>query len=204
MGNNNWWRTRVHFILIRIGENMLWELFTTFFKIGAFTFGGGFAMIPIIQKEIVDKRGWIEEDNFLDIISVAQSAPGPIAVNSSIFVGYTIKGLPGAIICTIGTVLPSFITILVVAKFFYAINNNIIIEKVFMGIRPAVVALISSTVYRLVSKSHFSYLALGIALLTTIIIVFVDINPIFMIIAGVLGAIIYNKYIKYKIGTFNK
>ncbi|HEY4543824.1 MAG TPA: chromate transporter [Tissierellaceae bacterium] len=181
---------------------MLLELFFTFFKIGAFTFGGGFAMIPIIQKEIVEKRGWIEEEDFINIISIAQSSPGPIAVNSSIFVGYTIKGFIGALICTLGTVLPSFITILVIAKFFSQVQDSVIIERVFLGIRPAVVALIFSTVYQLVTKSHFSTLSLIVAVITTLVIVFVNINPIYMIIFGVVGALIYNKYIKVRLNSF--
>ena len=167
---------------------MLWEIFLTFFKIGAFTFGGGFAMIPIIQQEIVEKKNWIKEEDFIDTISIAQSAPGPIAVNLSIFVGYKIKGFPGAVICTMGTVLPSFIIILLIAKFFYQFKDNHIVEKIFLGIRPAVVALI-------VYKSRFSYVDLLIALITTLIIVFLNINPVYMIIIGALGSVVYNKVV---------
>lgn len=174
---------------------MLWEIFLTFFKIGAFTFGGGFAMIPIIQQEIVEKKNWIKEEDFIDTISIAQSAPGPIAVNLSIFVGYKIKGFPGAVICTMGTVLPSFIIILLIAKFFYQFKDNHIVEKIFLGIRPAVVALIFSAVYKLVYKSRFSYVDLLIALITTLIIVFLNINPVYMIIIGALGSAVYNKVV---------
>ncbi|HLR21597.1 MAG TPA: chromate transporter [Tissierellaceae bacterium] len=172
---------------------MLWEMFLTFFKIGAFTFGGGFAMIPIIQQEVVEKRHWVEEENFLDTISIAQSSPGPIAVNSSIFVGYQIKGVTGAIIATLGAVLPSFIIILLIAKFFYQFIELEIVEKVFLGIRPAVVALIFSTVFNLVYKSRFSYLGLGVALIVALIIVFLNINPVFIIILAALISVIANK-----------
>lgn len=203
MGNSIRWNIRCCFILgKKKDDNMLWELFKTFFKIGAFTFGGGFAMIPIIQKEVVEKRGWIDEDKFIDVISIAQSAPGPIAVNSSIFVGYTIKGFPGALVCTLGTVLPSFGTILVIAKFFSTIQDNVIIDKVFSGIRPAVVALIFSTIYQLVSKSHYNTLGLLVGVLTALVLVFVDINPIYMILLGAIGAVIYNKYIKIRLNSF--
>jgi chromate transporter len=177
---------------------MLWEMFLTFFKIGAFTFGGGFAMIPIIQQEIVEKKGWIKEEDFIDTISIAQSAPGPVAVNSSIFVGYKIKGFSGALICTLGTVLPSFITILLIAKFFYQFKDNHIVEKVFLGIRPAVVALIFSTVYRLSYKSHFNYIGLSIAFITTLVIVFFNINPVYAVICGGLGSVLFNRYNKSK------
>lgn len=173
---------------------MLWEMFLTFFKIGAFTFGGGFAMIPIIQQEVVEKRNWIKEEDFMDTISIAQSSPGPIAVNSSIFVGYKIKGFKGAVISTIGTVLPSFITILLIATFFYQFKDNSIIEKIFLGIRPAVVALIFSAIYRLVYKSHFTYVALFIALATALVIVFLNINPVFMVVLGAVVSVLINRF----------
>lgn len=174
---------------------MLWKMFLTFFKIGAFTFGGGFAMIPIIQQEVVDKNNWIKEEEFIDTISIAQSSPGPIAVNSSIFVGYKIKGFLGAVVAALGTVLPSFITILLIARFFYQFRDNTIISKIFQGIRPAVVALIFSAVYRLIYKSQFTYLGIGIALATALIIVFLNINPIFMVILGALVSIVVNRFI---------
>ncbi len=177
---------------------MLWEMFTIFFKIGAFTFGGGFAMIPIIQQEIVSRKKWVKDEEFIDIISIAQSSPGPIAVNTSIYVGYKIRGFPGAIIATLGTVLPSFIIILLIAKFFYQFKDNIIIEKIFLGIRPAVVALILSAIYSLIHKSHFEYIHLAIALATALIVAFFDVNPIYMIIFGVVLSITINKFRKNK------
>lgn len=172
---------------------MLWEMFITFFKIGAFTFGGGFAMIPIIKKEVVDKKNWIKDEDFIDIISIAQSSPGPIAVNSSIYVGYKIKGFPGAVCSGLGTVVPSFIIVLIIARFFSAFSGNIIIEKIFMGIRPAVVALIVSAIYGLVKSANFNSIQLFLAITTALVIVFLDINPIYMIILGVAISIIINK-----------
>lgn len=172
---------------------MLWEMFITFFKIGAFTFGGGFAMIPIIKKEVVDQKKWIKDEDFIDIISIAQSSPGPIAVNSSIYVGYKIKGFSGAICSGLGTVMPSFIIVLIIARFFSEFSGNIIIEKIFMGIRPAVVALIVSAIYGLLKSASFNYIQLLLALTTTLAIVLLDINPIYMIILGVVISIIINK-----------
>lgn len=168
-------------------------MFLTFLKIGAFTFGGGFAMIPIIQKEVVDKKKWIKDEEFIDTISIAQSSPGPIAVNSSIFVGYKIKGFKGALICTIGTVLPSFLIILLIAVFFTQFNNNPMFEKVFMGIRPVVVALIFSAVYKLITKAHLGYKDLAISLIATLTLVIFNITPIYIIIVGVLSRVVYNK-----------
>lgn len=172
---------------------MLFSMFITFFKIGAFTFGGGYAMIPIIQEEIVDKKKWIDDDEFMDAIAVAQGSPGPVAVNTSIYVGYKIKGLPGAISATLGTVLPSLLIILAIAMFFYQYRENAIIDKVFLGIRPAVVALILSAVYKMMKKSKFGYKRLLISLGTVLIIVFFSISPIYLIIAAGIGGIVYNK-----------
>ena len=163
------------------------------FKIGAFTFGGGFAMIPIIQQEMVEKNNWIKDEDFLDIISVAQSAPGPIAVNASVYVGYKIKGLPGALVAAGGTVLPSFLTILLIAIFFSRFSENIIIQKIFLGIRPAVVALILSAIYGLLKSSRLNRGQLLLALTSFFIIVFLDLNPIYMIILGIAISIFYNK-----------
>lgn len=172
---------------------MLWEMFLTFFRIGAFTFGGGFAMIPIIQEEIVEKRKWINEEDFLDTISIAQSSPGPIAVNISIFIGYRIKGFKGALICTLGAVLPSFFIILLIAMSFSKFKDNKILEKVFAGIRPAVVALIFSAVYTLSYRSHFHYKGLIVAVIAALVIVVFNINPIYLILTGAIGSIILNK-----------
>ena len=122
---------------------MYWESFKTFFKIGAFTFGGGYAMIPIIESEIVEKRKWISKDEFVDLIAVAQSCPGVFAINLSTFIGYKIKRVPGAICTTLATALPSFIIILLIALFFHSFQDNPVVESIFKGIRPAVVALIA-------------------------------------------------------------
>lgn len=172
---------------------MLWKMFLTFFKIGAFTFGGGYAMIPIIQEEVVEKKKWIDENEFMDAIALAQASPGPVAVNTSVYCGHKLKGFPGAIACTLGTILPSFITILVIAIFFYQFRSNPIIDKVFMGIRPAIVALILSAVYKMWKKSNFGYTKLIVAFVAMLIVVFVDISPIWIVIAGGLGSVIINK-----------
>lgn len=172
---------------------MLWDMFTTFLKIGAFTFGGGFAMIPIIQDEIVDKRKWISSEDFIDAISIAQAAPGPIATNTSIFIGYKLKGIVGALVCLIGTTLPSLFIIVIIAKYFYQFRDNAIIEKVFLGIRPAVVALILTAVYKISYKSQLGYDKMIVGLLVALIIVFFKVSPIYLVILGALGYVIVNK-----------
>lgn len=123
-------------------------LFTTFFKIGLFTFGGGWAMISIIEREIVDRHHWIERDDFLDLLAIAQSLPGILAVNIATAVGDKIRGGKGSVVASAGTILPSFLIILLIAIFLTPdmIKHNRVISSIFMGIRPAVVALIVAPV----------------------------------------------------------
>ena len=127
---------------------MLKNLFLTFAKIGAFTFGGGWAMISIIQREVVDKHHWLEEAEFLDLLAVAQSMPGILAVNISVVVGDKLRGLRGSIAAAAGTILPSFLIILAIAMFLTpeTITSNPTLTAIFKGIRPAVVALIIAPV----------------------------------------------------------
>lgn len=174
---------------------MLWKMFITFFKIGAFTFGGGYAMIPIIQNEIVDKYKWIDAEEFIDALLITQTSPGPVAVNTSIYVGYKLRKIPGAIICTLGTVLPSFIVISIIARFFTLFRESAIMEKIFMGVRPAIVALILSAVYKLF-KSNIKeniYSKLLIIGLTVGAIIFLQISPIWIILLAGIISVAYNK-----------
>ena len=173
---------------------MILDMFLTFFKIGAFTFGGGYAMIPIIVKEVVEKKNWITNEEFMDAIAIAQASPGSMAVNSSIYVGYKLKGLKGAIACLLGTVIPSFLIILLIATFFYRFRNNEILDKVFLGIRPAIVALILSAVYQLIKNAGLGYDKLLVALATTLIIVFLGVSPIWLILIGAVGSVFINKF----------
>lgn len=127
----------------------LHTIFLSFFKIGMFTFGGGYAMIPLIEKEVIDRRRWIERQEFLDLLTLAQSVPGPISLNTAVFVGYKCRGLRGAAAALAGTVLPSFAIILLIALFFADIRQNPVIDAAFKGMRPAVVALIIGPVISL-------------------------------------------------------
>ncbi len=173
---------------------MLFKMFITFFKIGAFTFGGGYAMLPIMQKEVVEKNKWINTEEFMDIIAVAEVTPGPVAVNTSSYVGFKRAGFKGAVVCTLGTVLPSFLIILFIAMFFGHYRNNPIIEKMFMGIRPAVVALILSAVYKLKKGMNITVFTIIIAIATVGIILLFDVNPIFVILVVAFSSIIYGKF----------
>ena len=126
----------------------LTTIFVSFLKIGMFTFGGGYAMLPLIEQELITKRRWIEQKEFLDLLTLAQSVPGPIAVNTSVFVGYKVRGLRGAAAALLGTVTPSFVIILVIAVFFAGIRHNPVVDAAFKGMRPAVVALIIGSIVK--------------------------------------------------------
>jgi chromate transporter len=171
-----------------------WEMFVTFFKIGAFTIGGGYAMVPLIEKEVVGNKRWIEKEEFIDMLALAQSAPGPIAVNTAVFVGYKTGGYPGIILTVLGSVLPSFIIILIIAGLFTGIKDNPAVEKIFKGIRPAVVALIAAPVYRLAKNSGINRKTIAIPVTVVLMVVFVKISAVYVILASALGGILFMKY----------
>ena len=161
------------------------QLFTTFFKIGAFTFGGGWAMISIIEREIVDKHHWITREEFLDLLAISQSLPGILAVNISVSIGDKLRGLKGSIVSALGTILPSFIIILLIAMFLTPdiIKNNAIVSKIFMGIRPCVVALIIAPVITSARAAKISWRTVWIPILVAALI-YIGWNPIVFIILG--------------------
>ncbi|MDI6601632.1 MAG: chromate transporter [Thermoanaerobacteraceae bacterium] len=167
----------------------LFELMMSFFKIGAFTLGGGYAMVPLIQEEVVENKGWIDETEFLNIIAIAQSAPGPIAINTAVFTGYKLRGITGAVFATLGAVLPSFLIIIVVATFFLSIKDSSVIKRAFMGIRPAVVALIVYSVVKMLKSNGVKGLALLIPLLSCMGIVLLNLHPILIIILAAISGI---------------
>ncbi|MFU0824822.1 chromate transporter [Clostridium sp.] len=171
------------------------EMFMAFFKIGAFTIGGGYAMLPLIEKEVVERKKWIEREEYLDMIALAQSAPGPIAVNTSVFVGYKVGGALGVLATTLGSVLPSFLIILIIASFFVGIKDNVFVEKAFKGIRPAVVALIAAPVINMSKSAKINRKTIIIPIAVAILVAFVDITPIIIIIVSALGGIFYMRHI---------
>jgi len=167
------------------------KLFLVFFRIGAFTFGGGYAMIPLIQKEIVDENHWIDEKDVVDIFAIVQSLPGVIAINSSTFVGYRVAGLPGALAATVGVVLPAFIVISVIAYFFYDFKDIPAVAAAFEGIRAGVVALITFAVQRLWKPSVKDNIGLVLAVASFLTVVATDINSIYiLLVAAILGLIL--------------
>lgn len=169
-------------------ENIYWESFKTFFKIGLFTIGGGYAMIPLIEAEVIDKKKWIGKDEFMDLLAIAQSTPGIFAINISIFIGYKLKRVKGAIFTAFGTALPSFIIILLIAMFFHQFQDNKTVAAVFRGIRPAVVALIAVPTFNMAKKAKLGLKTAWIPAACALLIWLVGISPILIIlIAGICG-----------------
>lgn len=174
---------------------MYWTLFLTFLKIGVGTIGGGYAMLPLIQREVVD-RGWITKEEFIDLFSVAQSLPGIFAVNISIFVGYKLRKTLGSVICALGTILPSFIIILAIALFFTQVKDNVWVEKVFKGLRPAVVALIVVPCITTARSIKLTYLTMLIPVAAALLIWMGGISPVWIILAAIAGGLVYGLKIK--------
>ena len=171
--------------------NKYLKLFWIFFRVGAFTFGGGYAMVPIIQKEIVEKENLIETKEFIDIIAVSQSLPGPIAVNATIFTGYKLYGIIGAIFGLVGTVLPSLIVIIVLAIFYDQIREIKTIQLFFQGVRPAIVALIFMSALKLgksIDKSRFNYFMMAVAFVA---IALLKLHPILVVIGCAVCGLLY-------------
>lgn len=153
-------------------------------------------MIPLIEREVVDRKKWIDRDDFLDMLALAQSAPGPIAINTAVFTGYQVGGIPGVICTTMGAVLPSFLIILVVASFFVGIQDNPVVERIFKGIRPAVVALIAAPVIRLGKSAKINKKTIIIPIVVVILVAFLKVTAIYIIIAAALGGIAYMRLVK--------
>lgn len=171
---------------------MLLDLFIAFFKIGAFTFGGGYAMLSVIEQEVVTKKKWLSETDFVDMLGTVQSLPGPISINSSVYVGYKLRGTLGAMVAAIGTALPSFIIILLLAIVFTDVQDHPTIEKIFKGMRPAVVALIVAPLVRLSQKTGITYKTVIIPILAALLVWKLGISPIYIIIAAAIGGLLFN------------
>jgi len=171
--------------------NIYLDMFLTFFKIGLFTIGGGYAMIPLIEAEIIEKKKWVGKEEFLDLMAVAQSCPGVFAINISIFIGYRLRKVKGAVLCCMGTALPSFIIILLIALFFHQFKDNEIVAAAFRGIRPAVVALIAVPTFNLAKKAKLNRYTFWVPIVSALLIWLLGVSPILIIIAaGVAGYLV--------------
>ena len=168
------------------------ELFWSFLKIGLFTFGGGYAMIPLIQREVIDRRKWVPSNEFLELLTLAQSAPGPISLNTAVFVGYKVKGYRGALSSIAGVILPSFAIILLIAMFFHHIRDNRIVDAALKGMRPAVVALIITPIFTLAKGLGLKKLL--VAGVAAFLVLWFGLSPIYCIVAGAVMGLMYTLY----------
>jgi chromate transporter len=170
---------------------ILWDLFFTFFKIGAFTIGGGLAMLPIIEREIVDKKGYIDKEEIVDAFAVSQSLPGIIAINSAIYVGYRIAGFIGALVTVFGVVLPSFAIILAIAILFSTVSGNPIIDKALTGAKAGIAGVIAIAVVRLGKRIIKDIFSIVLAVVAFIAAFLFDINIALIIILGALSGLVF-------------
>lgn len=176
-----------------------WRLFISFFRIGAFTFGGGYAMIPLIRDEVVKRRTWMDDDQFMDMLAIAQSMPGPISLNTAIFVGNKQKGFKGSLFTGLGIILPSFVVILLIALVFTQFRDNPVVERIFKGIRPAVVALILSPLFGLGKSAGIKWRNAWIPVASALLVWLAGVSPIYIVIASILLGVLHLSYLRSKI-----
>ena len=181
------------------------RLFLSFFKIGLFTFGGGYAMIPLIENEIIHKKRWIDEDELLEIISIAQMTPGPIAVNSATFVGNRVAGINGSLAASFGVILPSFLIISLIVLFLTPFFQTEIVRSAFMGVKSCVIALILFSVAKIFKRSVKNKLTFSIFILSFMALFFSLMSPIKIIVSGaVFGILFYVLFPLKMLGYFER
>ena len=174
---------------------MLSSLFRTFFHIGIFTLGGGYAMIPLIEEEVVNRHKWVSKEEMVDLIAIAQSCPGVFAINISVFIGYKLRHVRGAVSAALGTALPSFLIILTIAIFFRTFQDNRVIAAMFRGIRPAMVALIAVPTFRMAQSAKIGWTNCWIPVASALAIWLLGVSPIYIIVIASIAGYIYGMYI---------
>jgi len=167
------------------------QLFVSFWKIGAFTIGGGYVMIPLMEQEIVDRRKWLSREEFMDCMSLSQAMPGVFAVNMATSVGQRLGGVRGIISAVLGNILMPIAIILLIAITFRLFRDNIYVERVFMGLRPAVVALIAAPVFRMAKTSKVTWSNCWIPITAALLIWLLGVSPAWVILAAIVGGIVY-------------
>ena len=172
---------------------MLWKLFVSFWKIGAFTIGGGYVMIPLMEQEIVDRRKWLTREEFLDYLSLSQAMPGIFAVNMATCIGRRLGGVRGIIAAVAGNILMPIAIILVIAISFRYVRDNVLVERIFMGLRPAVVALIAAPVFRMAKTAKVSWRNCWIPVLAALLIWLCGVSPVWVILFAIAGGAVYGK-----------
>ena len=174
------------------------ELFYSFLKIGTFTVGGGYAMIPLMEEELVDKRQWMSREEFLDQLALSQSMPGVLAVNMATGLGYRLRGMWGAVSAIAGNIVMPIVFILVLALLFREFRDNVYVERFFMGVRPAVVALIAAPVFRLGQSAKIGWKDCWIPIVAALLIWLFDVSPILIILAAVALGFAYGRIVNKK------
>lgn len=173
---------------------IVFQLFITFFNIGAFTLGGGYAMLDMVEKAVVGRRGWIQRDEFWDMITIVQMLPGVFAVNTALYTGYKIKGIRGAIAACLGAIIPSIVIILLIAILFVDYQDNLVVESIFKGIRPCVVALILSPAVKMFINAKVNWKTAIFPIAAVCLIYFFKVSPVYIIIATIIGSVAFAFY----------
>lgn len=172
--------------------SILIDLFVSFLRVGAFAFGGGYAMIPLISQEVVNVRGWLDMAEFVDVIAISQGTPGPIAINSATYVGFKVAGILGSLTATIGVVLPAFIIMMILGRLFLKYSEVPVVQDMLAGIRPIVVALILSAALSVFPTSVTGVIPGIVSVAVVVAILVFNIDPILLlVISGVLGLVLY-------------
>jgi len=182
-----------------VNLKLLLQIFITFFKIGPMTFGGGYAMIPLIEREVVERRGWINTRDIADIFAVAESIPGAIAINSATFIGYRLAGTRGAIVAMIGVLLPTFFIVVLLSLFFLQVQDHPKVEAAFVSIRATIVALITYAAFKIGRTAVVDKSTIALIVITFIVMVFLHVHPVLLIISGATVGIAL-VFIKGKLG----
>ena len=184
-------------------DNLYLQLFWLFFKLGLFTIGGGMAMVPLLQEKVCDEKGWMTEEETVDCLAVSQGLPGVVAINMATYVGYKMKKLPGAVIATLGTIIPSFVIIILVVLFLDTIAENIYVQGALTGIRAAATGLIAFAAWKLgkqvlAGKGAFEW---TLALASFVIIAFFDVNAVWVILGSIAIGILYSLMLSKRVKT---
>lgn len=169
------------------------KLFVSFWKIGAFTIGGGYVMIPLMEQEVVDRRGWLTREEFMDDISLSQAMPGVFAVNMATIIGRKMAGFWGVVCAVLGNVLMPIALILLFAMFFHYFRDNVIVERIFMGLRPAVVAMIAAPVFRMAKSAKVTWKNFWIPVISALLIWLLGVSPVYVILAAIAGGLLLGK-----------
>ena len=180
------------------GMVSLLQLFWSFFKIGTFTLGGGYAMIPLMEKELVDRHHWLTNEEFMEIITLSQTMPGVFAANMAVHVGWRLRGVTGAVVSILGNILIPILIILALAMGLHYLQGNTVVEAVFKGVRPVVVALIAAPVFRMAKTVNITRYNFWIPVVAALLIWLLGVSPIWVILAATAGGFFYGKYVERK------